>query len=46
MHISCLRTVRSITCAGSEVWILADDATIYHADDNGCRVVGTKEMRA
>lgn len=44
MHMSHLRTVRSIACCQQEVWILADDATIYHADDNGCRVIDSKAI--
>lgn len=44
MHISALRTVQSIVCSGSEAWFLMDDAAVMHADDNGCRFVGTKEI--
>lgn len=44
MHISALRTVKSIACAGSDAWFLMDDATIMHADDNGCRVIDAKAI--
>ena len=44
MHISCTHTVRSIACSGPEAWFLADEALIFHADDNGCRVIDSKAI--
>jgi photosystem II stability/assembly factor-like uncharacterized protein len=44
MHISCTHTVKSIACLGSEAWFLTDEALIFHADDNGCRVIDHKAI--